>query len=271
MSRYETKSWQFNINAGQYTDICIRVTDNKIVYILQIAVEQNRGNVDDIQCEIMDSDNFNIYKSNKVAIKAGASAFALPDYETISSSRVKWANLIFSPLQKRDYYLVLDNTYSTLTAKTVSLTISKHSFESRSQRVVREGLTKLGWTEPQQLFQDAEENFTNGKLATSCDNLRKALVVIWIKVCETLTRKNISFDVSKTPDIGILKEKINPYSPEYMIGLISQAWSLASELSHSEKRGGKEPPLSEAFYALSLVYNSAAYLLSLILPQTPIM
>jgi hypothetical protein len=72
------------------------------------------------------------------------------------------------------------------------------------------------------------------------------------------------FDPGKSPDIGILKTSTEPYAPTYMVGLLSQAWSLASELYHIEKRGGVEPTVFEAELALGTAYSAMEYLCSLL-------
>lgn len=133
-----------------------------------------------------------------------------------------------------------------------------------ARRAVREATGRLGWAEAWRLFEQSEVDIENGKLSNSCDNMRKALLVLWVGVCEALSKRPVILEAGKSPDVGLLKEKLSPYAPDYVIGQLSHIWSMASELAHIEKRGGKEPPLNEVIYALRLVYSSAALLVSLV-------
>ena len=70
-------------------------------------------------------------------------------------------------------------------------------------------------------------------------------------------------DAGKATDIGQLKELIRAYTPEYTIAPVTQAWSLASELSKTERRGGEEPPLNQVLLAYRITYAAAVFLISI--------
>jgi len=44
---------------------------------------------------------------------------------------------------------------------------------------------------------------------------------------------------------------------------MAQIWSLASELSHAEKREGEAPPIEEVVYMHDLILVTSGYLLKL--------
>lgn len=68
---------------------------------------------------------------------------------------------------------------------------------------------------------------------------------------------------ARPPDVGALKQRLGPYALNYAIGRLSYIWSIASELAHIEKSGGKERPLNEVIYVFRLAYSSAAFLFPL--------
>ena len=263
-----SETYSISIPAGKYWSLELQVRDVEGFYIFEVNVEQKRQVLDDVRVQVMDDDNFKVWGFRLNAIRAGARAAGLPSYVTFTSAKLSWGTLSFRPPSPGRYQIVVDNTHSTLTSKDVILKVYWVSSEWGARRSVREVTSRLGWTEAWQLFEQSEADLENGKLSNSCDNMRKALVVLWIKVCEALSKKPVILEAGKSPDVGALKEKLGPYAPDYGIAQLSHIWSTASELAHIEKRGGKEPPLNEVIYAFRLVYSSAAFLASLVPPSS---
>lgn len=263
-----SETYSVSIPAGQYWSLQLPVTDIEGFYIFEVDVEQKRRVLDDVRVEVMDDDNAKLWDFRLSAIRAGARAGALPSYTTFTSAKLAWGTLSFRPPSLGRYHIILDNSHSTHTPKDVILKAYWVPQEWLARRAVREATARLGWTEAWRLFTQAEVDLENGKLSNSCDNMRKALLVLWVNVCEALSKKSVMLDAGKSPDVGVLKEKLSPYAADYVIGQLSHVWSMSSELAHIEKRGGKEPPLNEVIYALRLVYSSAAFLVSLVPPSS---
>jgi len=261
------ETYSFSLPAGKCWSLELPVTDAEGFYMFEVNVEQRRQALDDVCVEIMDQDNFKTREFRIQAISAGARTVGLPSYVTFTSGKLTWGTVSFKPPSPGRYHIVVDNSHSTMTAKEINLRVYWVSSEWSARRAVRAVTSRTGWNEAWRLFEQAEADLQIGKLSNSCDSLRKALVVLWIKTCEALTRKPVLLDAGKSPDIRELKDKLSPYAPDYAIGQISHAWSMASELAHIEKRGGKEPPLNEVIYAMRLVFSSAAFLVSLV-PST---
>ncbi len=259
-----SETYSTSIPAPQYWSLQLPVSDVEGFYVFEINVEQKRQALDDVGIHVMDDDNFRVWDLRLKAIRAGARAEELPSFVTFTSAKFAWGTLSFRPPSLGRYHIVVDNTHSTLTSKDVTLKVYWVSSEWTARRSVREATSRLNWTEAWRLFDQCEADLENGKLSNSCDNMRKALVILWVKVCEALSKKPVVLEDGKSPDIGALKEKLGPYAPNYAIGQLSHIWSMASELAHIEKRGGKEPPLNEVIYAFRLVYSSAAFLVSLV-------
>lgn len=260
--------YSISIRAGMHWNLKLPVSDIEGFYLFQVNVEQKDQALRDVGIYIMDEDNFKSWDFALQAIRAGASAEKLPSFVTFTHAKLPWGTISFVPPSPGQYRIVVDNTYSKIKSKNVTVDIYWMSHEWGARRSVREATRRFNWTEAWRLFELSEEDLKNGKFSSSCDTMRKALVLLWINVCETLSRKPVSLDPSKSPDIGMLKERIGPYAPDYAIGQLSHVWSLASELAHIEKRGGREPPLNEVIYAFRLALSSAAFLVSLYVPPS---
>lgn len=263
MAEELSETYSFSIPARDYWSLQLPASNIEGFYVFEVNVEQKRQVLDDVGVLVLDKDNFKTWEFRIQAIRAGARAAELPPFETFTSAKLTWGTLSFRPPFPGQYHIVVNNAHSTITSKNVTLNVYWVSSEWSARRSVREAIGRLGWTEAWRLFEQAEADLENSKLSNSCDNMRKALIVLWVKVCEALSKKTVDLDTGKAPDIGVLKKKLEPYAPEYAIGLLSRIWSVASELAHIEKRGGKEPPLNEVIYAFRLVYSSAAFLVSL--------
>lgn len=261
------ETYSFSLPAREYWSLELPVTDAEGFYMFEVNVEQKRQASDDVCVEVMDQDNFKIREFRIQAISAGARAVGLPTYVTFTSGKLTWGTVSFKPPSSGYYHIVVDNSHSTMTTKEVNLRVYWVSSEWSARRAVRAATSRAGWNEAWRLFELVETDLQNGKLSNSCDNLRKALVVLWVNSCEALTKKPMLLETGKSPDIGELKDKISHYAPDYAVSQISHTWSVASELAHIEKRGGKEPPLNEVIYAIRLVFSSAAFLVSLAPPS----
>lgn len=268
MSDTLSETYSISIPAGQYWSLSLPVSDVEGFYIFEVRVDQKRQVLDDVGVQVMDEDNFKTFGFRLNAIQAGARAAELPKFTTFTSAKLSWGTLSFRPPSPGNYHVVVDNTYSTLTQKGVILKAYWVSSEWAARRSVREAAIRLNWLEARRLFEQSEADLENGRLSNCCDNMRKALFVLWAKVCEALSKKPTISDPGKSPDVGALKGRLSPYAPDYAIGQIGHVWSMASELAHIEKRGGTEPPLNEVIYVLRLVYSSAAFLVSLIPPSS---
>lgn len=259
--------YSISIPAGKYWNLELPVGDIEGFYLFEVKLEQTNQTLMDVGVKIMDEDNFRSWDYGLKAADAGANPAKLPPYTTFTSAKLHWGTVSFQPPFSGRYQIVVDNTYSKLKSKNVVLDVYWMSNEFGARRSLREVARRLNWTETWRLYELSEEDLTNGKLSNSCDNLRKAYVLLWKNVCEVLSRKPVLFDPGKSPDIGMLKQKIEPYAPDYLVAQLAYAWSLPSELAHIEKREGKEPPLNEVVCAFRIVFSSAAFLVSLMPPS----
>jgi len=268
MANVRVGQYKIPIPPGQYWNLDLPVDDVEGFYLFQVNVEQTKKELMDVGVIIMDEDNFKSWDYRLKAVDAGAKPDRLPQYTTFISAKLHWGTVSFLPPSSGQYRIVVDNTYSKLTSKNVMLDVYWMSHEFYARRSFREAAKRLNWTETWRLYELSEKDLKEGKLSNACDNVRKSYVLLWKSVCEVLSRKPVLFDTSKSPDIGVLKERIAPYVPDYLIGQLSYTWSLPSELAHVEKRDGKEPPLNEVMYAFRIVLSSAAFLVSLIPPSS---
>lgn len=267
MASQKVGQYKVSLLPGQYWDLDLPVSATEDFYLFYVKVEQTKQELMDVGVRIVDEDNFKSWEYRLKAIAAGANPDKLPEYTTFVSAKLRWGTVSFLPPSSGQYRIVMDNTYSKLTAKNVMLDVYWMSHEFYARRSFREAAKRLNWTETWRLYELSEKDLKKGKLSNACDNVRKSYVLLWKRVCEVLSRKPVLFDTSKSPDIGVLKERIAPYIPDYLIGQLGYTWSLPSELAHVEKREGKEPPLNEVMYAFRIVLSSAAFLVSLMPPK----
>lgn len=227
--------------------------------LFDISVNNNL----DISAYLLDDANFQIWIHNLQAQRAGARRVGLPIVTMFSSMKLHFGTLSFKPQIPGLYYLVLDNTYSINTPKRIMLSTYKLQVEDDLRRSLREVTSKRGWNDVWTSFEQADNYLSQGSLASCCDSLRRGLLNLWIKVCETLSGKPVHIDTGKATDIGVLKEQIRAYTPEYTISPITLAWSLTSELSKTERRGGEEPPLNQVLLAHRITYAAAVFLIAI--------
>jgi hypothetical protein len=256
------------IAAHQYWHLKVIVENPLNFALFEINVDRHL----DIGVYIVDSENFTLWANNYKAISAGALANRLPTVTMFCSTRWQWGTLVFKPPKPGIYHLILDNTYSKLTEKSIKLTFYKLQVEDVSRRSVREVCIKRGWNTVWSCFEDADASLSQGKLAGCCDSLRRGLINLMVKSTEVLSGERIDLEQGKSTNISLIKTKLKAYIPDYTITPLMQAWSLASELAKTERRDGSEPPLNQVLLAYRIVYIAAAYIVSIqvgVNPQLP--
>lgn len=251
------------IASGQYWrhDFWIAHPDDFALF--EINVRQDRGQLDDIKAYVLDAQNCTTWEHNLIALRAGAHVSLLPVVTMYQSVTLHWGSLSFKAPSEGLYHLILDNTYSTFTSKNVNLSFYRLQAGDPLRRAIREIMVGNGWSHVWSCFEEAEQRLYEKKGAACCDSLRRGLLNLWVKVCEEVSGQVVAPEPGKATDVGQLKQRLAPYAPDYAIAPIAQAWSLASELAKTEKRGGQEPPLSQVAYAHRLVLASAGYLISI--------
>lgn len=259
MSLEVLDSYEVIIQQQDYWALPLRFENPENFALFEVNVDQNL----DINAYVLDDDNFKTWTYNLQAQRAGARAEQLPIVEMYTSMTLQWGTLSFKPQRPGVYHLVLDNTYSISTPKRIRLTAYRLQVEDPVRRSVREAAFHRGWHDIWVSFEQAEGFLSQGKRASCCDSLRRGLINLWTKVCETLSGQPVYLDAGKATDVGQLKERLRAYTPEYTIAPVTQAWSLASELSKTERRGGEEPPLNQVVLAYRMTYAAAAFLVSI--------
>lgn len=262
MQLEKEKVFAYDIQPGKYVDIALKPRDPSAFFTFSIVTQSGKG-TDDIIVKVLDEVNHAKWE----VISKASQPNTLPQYTCYLNVKVYFGTIIFLPPESRVYYLLLDNSHSSFTTKHVEISLNVLSFETEMRRILKEAVKLHGLKDVWRIYEDAETHFNNGKYSTACDSARKALIVLWIKAGESLSRTKIIFDESKSPDIKPLKDALNAYAPNYMIGQITQAWALASELSHPEKRDGKEPTKDESRFAINSAFSAIAYLCSLLPKQ----
>lgn len=208
-----SETYSISLPVGKYWSLKLQVSDVEGFYIFEVNVKQKRQVLDDVRVQVMDDDNFKAWEFRISAIQAGANAARLLSYVTFTSAKLSWGTLSFRPPSLGQYHIVVDNRHSTLTSKDGILKAYWMPSEWLARRAVREATDRLGWAEAWRLFEQSEVDLENGKLSNSCDNMRKALLVLWVGICEALSKRPVILDAGKSPDIGLLKEKLRPYAP----------------------------------------------------------
>lgn len=252
-------TYEITVQQRDYWVLRINVENPDNFVLFEVNVDQ----VLDIEVYVLDDDNFKTWTHNLQALQAGARAERLPIVNMHSSMKLNWGTLSFKAQEHGSYYLVLDNTYSILKPKKILLTIYRLQVEDPVRRSVREAALHRDWQDVWASFEQAEDCLSQRKLAGCCDNLRRGLINLWIKVCEALSGQPVYLDAGKATDVRQLKERLKAYTPDYTIALLTQAWSLASELSKTERRAGAEPPLNQVVLAYRMTYAAAAFLVSI--------
>ena len=260
----QQESFTFNIPARGFGSLRVDAQETEGFWIFEVQVEQPQGSLYDISAYVLDHDNFLVWQTRQQTARAGARTSGLPPVSMLLSTKLNWSPISVRPPSPGQYYLVLDNSHSSLTPKTVHVLAYWVSQESASLKAVRQSLLSLGWDSTWELFEKAENGLMEKQLAGSCFYMRVAIATLWKQVVEKKSGQPVNFDPGKSTDIGALQRPMESYVPNYVLSTVRQSWSLASELAHTEKRGGQEPPLDQVILALRYAYASAAFLVSLI-------
>lgn len=112
------------ITAGNYVPIELNL-ENRQTYQFLINVKLP-SRTDDIQVYLLDEENYPKYVQYNNLKKAGGN-FAQVQWLTYNSSKVHFSPISFHPSESGRYYLILDNTHSTFTTKTVEVNFTKYT------------------------------------------------------------------------------------------------------------------------------------------------
>lgn len=91
------------------------------IFLFDVKVKQLPNVSDDIQVYILDKENERNYKKYYEARKRSRRVANLT-WNTFLSSKIRWGPIFFKTDKTGRYHLVLDNTHSTITPKTVEVT-----------------------------------------------------------------------------------------------------------------------------------------------------
>jgi hypothetical protein len=257
------EKYHFSVPAGQFEALPLVVSDIGGFYMFDVHVVNAPSQ--DIQVLVVGAKDFYLFSSNFTAMRAGAHSERLPGYSAFISSRVQWGTFSFSPELVGQYYLVLDNTFSSFKAKEVDILVYWMAREWPIRRVIRQATVAKNWPRVWTLFEQTENYLIDNRLSDACYSMRDGLAVLWVEVCKDLCGTAITFDSGKPLDISRLKQGLGTHVPAFVKAQLGQAYALASELGHREKRGGQDPPLNEVMLAFRIVFSSSAYLVSLCL------
>lgn len=255
------ESFRYTIPARCFEALEIEVSDTIGFWVFDVSVDLTTDLSLDIGLHVADRDNYIRWTTVK---QTAGSIEKTPIITFIASSKQRFGAIIFHPIEKGRYYLILDNTYSNATAKSLLISSSWASPEPLSKREIRETLQFLGWGNTWELFEKSENSLSANHFAESCYNQRTALATLWKQVVEKKSRQVVSFDAGKTTDITLLKKLIEPYVPSQIISILAQNWSLCSEFAHTEKHNGIDTTKEESILAMRMTLASAAFLASIV-------
>lgn len=88
------------------------------IFLFDIQVKQILNRIDDIQVYLIDEETWPWYLQYYRAIKSGQSTINLK-WNTYLSSKIRWGPIFFKAEKPGKYRLILDNTHSVFTSKTV--------------------------------------------------------------------------------------------------------------------------------------------------------
>jgi len=234
-------------------------------FLISAEVIRQHRRTDDIELLVMDEDNWKVWIHNLDAIRAGADVSRLSAPATFTSARGLHGNFYLIPPNPGVYHLVLSNIYSLATSKVVDVSVDWLWFEDAGLRIIGRILKKKGWDDYWKLIKDAKTALDEEKSLECCYHSREALISIWVKLSEVISKEKIVLEKGKTPDIRELKRLfVNGGIPEGATALTSQIWSYVSELTKVEKKMAKPPTAEEAALALGVVKSAILYLLRML-------
>jgi hypothetical protein len=256
---------RFSIPTREFAEFALDTMLPDGIFVVDLEVVQQPGRADDVGFMVMDQENLKLWKYNQQAMKAGATATALPRPRSMISAMLSHGAFAFRPPQAGSYYCILDNTYSVLTPKVVDVSASWMWFEDARFRFIERVLKAQKWDDIWALMKSAEGSLDGGKTIDCCNALRMSLMSVWAKVCEVVTGEKVSLDKGKTPDVGILANYLTQRGvSEQSIAVIRRVWSYISELAHVEKAEARPPSTADTSFAFGLTVPCILYLLRLI-------
>lgn len=258
-------------------------------YSILINLRVKWARREDIGFYIFDEQNYQIWSKMLEAMARGKRDYESP-YALVSLPRVRRGEFKFKPPFNGTYHIVLDNRYSVITSKSVIVEITEVWYEVPSGQIQKletmkplpptpveeeTGLVSLqtkeyverqlqthDWKDVLRELDRAERAYNDGRMGDCCNNLRMALITLWIKIYETLEHKSCPIKPGKSVDISPLINSIITHGmPEDLAKDVGRIWSFISERAHIEKRGGVPPPESETRYGLQQTFATVEYLL----------
>jgi hypothetical protein len=254
------------LNPRMHADIALKVlNESDGFYLLNFLLFQPVGTItEELPIHIFDKDNYQLWCNNDTAIKAGANPQLLKPAIILVNARVSTSAISFIPPKEGDYYLVLDNTSESM--KTYSIHVEVYwIWYDPSTTIVKEILMDRKWQEVwEQLEKAKKAALTKDKLNEACYNLRTAIVFLLIRICKSLTHKDITFEAGRSTDIsGLIKILVDHGVPEDLAGFINRTWSFLSERGHIERASTTQPPLQEVSFGFNQTMILIMYLLNL--------
>lgn len=234
-------------------------------FLFSVVTLQERDANDDVIVIVYDEKNYNLFVANKTAIKAGAAPSLLTKSIRLLNGKSYWCTMFFKPSDQEKYYFVVDNSHSTQTKKTVQVKIYWRSEHSEFFTYLKNSLHSYDWDDLWQIYENTLILKERGDYASTCDNLRKIIVILWTRVCEKVSKTKIEVPEGKSVNLKPLEDIFNKMGvPNYVVSFITRSWSLVSELAHIEKNDGKQPNLENTNLAISTSLSIIGFLLSVL-------
>lgn len=254
------------IKSGKHYDIELHPQSTDGYYLIDIeTTQQNQNTLDDIVIHIFDELNYNVFLANRSAVRAGATQSLLKAPMQFFLGKTYWGSIYFKPTQIQKHYLVLDNHHSTITSKNVKVKIHWKPDHSQFINSIKNGFKSNGWDDLWSMYQNAINTKSGGDPASTCDNLRKIIIILWTRVCEKLSGNKITIPEGKSVNTKPLEDMLtNNNTPNHIVTYITRTWSLVSELAHIEKNGGKQPSIQNTNLAINSSLALFGYLLSIL-------
>lgn len=239
------------INRGQFVVRELRKERTATFYLLALEVIQpGTETAHDIRVLLYNSQQYALWRS-------GSSAHSLLD------CRGRQMSLPFPMLSDAPYYLVLDNSFSRFTDKTVWFNVREIPLKAGIEGELERALATRGWSELWESVERARDTLRDpASRSGACFALRTVLLTLWGRVCERLSSRRILDETGKTPNVGVLKEVLEGQGVPP--SLAAHVYGVASELGHAETRDGKPPAHDDAIYLLHVTEASCLYLLRLL-------
>lgn len=237
-------------------------------FLFDVVTLQERDVNDDVIVEVLDEKNYHLFVANKTARRAGATPSLLLKTQILLYGKSYWSTLFFKPREQKKYYLVIDNSHSTQTKKTTQVKIYWRSEHSEFFTFLKNSLHAYGWDDLWQIYENTLVLKERGDHASTCDNLRKIIVILWTRVCEKISKNKIDVPEGKSVNLKPLEDVLtNIGISNYVVSFITRSWSLVSELAHIEKNDGRQPNLENTNLAMHVSFSVIGFLLAILEKQ----